>query len=82
MPIALTVLYQEKLELEKSYNRAASMMSEINIANLVYVRSVFEALNGYKDSAAKAATCDKYIDSLCEKKYQEAIPIPQITLWK
>ena len=66
------MVYQKKLEDEKAYNRAVSMMSGTDIANLIAVREAFEGLGEYKDSAIKAAACEKYLNDLCEKKYQEA----------
>lgn len=65
-------MYQKRLEDEKVYNRAVSMMSGTVIANIATVKEAFEGLGDYKDSAIKAAACKKYLDDLCEKKYQEA----------
>ena len=65
-------MYQKLLENEKAYSRAVSMMSGNDIANLVTVKEAFEGLGAYKDSAIKAAACGKYLNDLCEKKYQEA----------
>lgn len=64
--------YQKKLEDEKAYNRAVSMMTGADIADLRTVRDTFERLGEYKDSAIKAAACERYLYELCERKYQEA----------
>lgn len=66
------MVYQKKLEDEMAYNRAVSMMSGTDIANLVAVKESFEGLGDYKDSCIKAAACEKYLSELCEKKYLEA----------
>lgn len=54
------------------------MMSGTDIANLIAVREAFKGLGEYKDSAIKAAACEKYINDLCEKKYQEAKDIQAV----
>lgn len=66
------MVYQKKLEDEKAYNKAVSMMSGTDISNLIAVKETFEDLGSYKDSVIKAAACEKYLKDLCEKKYQEA----------
>ena len=66
------IIYQKLLDNEKVYSRAVSMLSGIDITNLIAVKEAFEGLGAYKDSAIKAAACGKYLNDLCEKKYQEA----------
>ena len=66
------VIWQELLENERKYLDAVSSMSGTDIANLIRVKESFEKLGHYKDSEIKAAVCKKYIDELCEQKYQEA----------
>ena len=65
-------LWQIMLENEKLYLNSVSSMTVTDIASLIRVKESFEKLGNYKDSEIKAAACERLVNEICEKKYQEA----------
>ena len=63
---------REVLDNERTYSNAVGLTTSREISDLIVAKGLFEKLGNYKDSVIKAAACDKYIDELCENKYQEA----------
>ena len=63
---------RELLANERTYSNAVGLTASREISDLIVAKGLFEKLGNYKDSVIKAAACDKYIDELCENKYQEA----------
>ena len=63
---------REILDNERTYSNAVGLTTSREISDLIVAKGLFEKLGNYKDSVIKAAACDKYIDELCENKYQEA----------
>lgn len=63
---------REILNNERTYSNAVGLTNSREISDLIVAKGLFENLGGYKDSVIKATACDKFIDELCENKYQEA----------
>ena len=64
--------WDKLLNKEEQYVKAVSSMYGADISSLIITKGLFDKLGDYKDSIIKAAACEKYINELCEKTYQEA----------
>lgn len=68
----------QQLQDERTYMNAVALSDGTVINDLVVAKGLFEKLDNYKDSDAKAKFCDKRIDEIREGLYKEGIAAERI----